>query len=280
VSINTPDRDMHVRPGLGAAAHVMQGRELEILRIRVEQPMLIFIDKGTKTVRCGDSPSVQAFPGQAILLAGGHTVDFNNGVLEDGEPYEARCLVVDPALLEDAYYASRVAMTDAAAPGPAQLLRQPSPDLAAAFESASRALALTSAVPDAVVRQRLLEVMHWLLEAGIALHRPQVDPRISLKVRSLIVRRLDHNWTATSVAGQLALSEATLRRRLAEESTSFSELLVDTRMATALTLLQATTHPVSEIALSVGYESSSRFAVRFRQRFGFSPTTVRGKRLC
>ncbi|MRW90896.1 helix-turn-helix domain-containing protein [Duganella sp. FT80W] len=34
--------------------------------------------------------------------------------------------------------------------------------------------------------------------------------------------------------------------------------------------------PVARIALMVGYASPSRFAVRFRQRFGFTPTAVRG----
>jgi AraC-like DNA-binding protein len=55
-----------------------------------------------------------------------------------------------------------------------------------------------------------------------------------------------------------------------------TDLLADARMATALTLLQATTQSVSQIALSVGDESPSRFAVRFRHRFGFAPTAVRG----
>ena len=33
--------------------------------------------------------------------------------------------------------------------------------------------------------------------------------------------------------------------------------------------------PVGEIAHEVGYESASRFATRFRARFGVSPTTIR-----
>jgi AraC-like DNA-binding protein len=48
-------------------------------------------------------------------------------------------------------------------------------------------------------------------------------------------------------------------------------------MASALTLLQATSRPVAEIALAVGYASPSRFAVRFRHRFGFSPSAVRSQ---
>lgn len=89
--------------------------------------------------------------------------------------------------------------------------------------------------------------------------------------------RLDADWTAARVAGALAQSEATLRRRLAVEGTSLTELLGDTRMAMALTLLQTTTQPVAHIAAEVGYESPSRFSARFRQRFGFSPTSVRNR---
>ena len=40
-------------------------------------------------------------------------------------------------------------------------------------------------------------------------------------------------------------------------------------------LLQVTDTPVSGIAYQVGYKSASRFSVRFKQRFGFSPTAIR-----
>lgn len=71
------------------------------------------------------------------------------------------------------------------------------------------------------------------------------------------------------------MSEATLRRRLAEEDRSFSEMTIDVRMAHALSL-QSTDRSVTQIAFDAGYESASRFAVRFRKRFGFAPTAVRG----
>jgi AraC-like DNA-binding protein len=41
-------------------------------------------------------------------------------------------------------------------------------------------------------------------------------------------------------------------------------------------LLQSTDQAVNRIALDVGYESPSRFANRFRERFGFAPTAIRG----
>ncbi len=47
-------------------------------------------------------------------------------------------------------------------------------------------------------------------------------------------------------------------------------------MTSALRLLQGTDWPISLIASQVGYESASRFAERFRKRFGFAPTAIRG----
>ncbi len=265
------ERTIHHRHGIGAAAHVLQGRELEILRIRVDQPALIFVDRGIKAVRTDRGATVRALPGQAIVLGANQTVDFTNSVT-DGSRYEARWLVFEPALLDDPYYRDRCAGKEASL---ASLAAHGGGHLAGAFRHAGLALA-TSEIPDPVARQRMLEVLHWLAEHGIVLRSSTANLGVAAKVRALIGGRLDRTWSADGVAGALALSEATLRRRLAAESTSLTELLTDARMATALTLLQATTQPVADIALAVGYESPSRFAVRFRQRFGFSPTAVRG----
>jgi AraC-like DNA-binding protein len=272
-----PVRALHARPGIGVAAHVLQGRGLDILRMRTEQPALIVVRRGIKSVRSGRDAAVRASPGQAIVLAGNQTVDFTNSVA-DGMHYEARWLLFDPALLDDAYYRSQAIRleTPGREPASVRLLAQVPGGLADAFERSAQALVPDAGIPDAVARQRLLETMHWLLGAGIALRNPPVNPDVSVRLRALIAGRLDDDWTAERIAAALALSETTLRRRLAMEGTSPKEVLVEARMAMALTMLQATTQPVSGIALAVGYASPSRFAVRFRQRFGFAPTAVRG----
>jgi AraC-like DNA-binding protein len=281
-TIHAPDgsalaRELHIRPGVGVAARVLQGRGLQILRMRVDLPALILVDRGIKTVKPARGASVRAQPRQALVLSGNQTVDFTNLVAE-GTQYEARWLLFDARLLDDAYYAARVAQVDRAgkAPSPVRLLSKLRPGLSDAFERARQALAPNPALPDAIARQRVLEVMHWLLEDGLVLRSAPVDASVSISVRALIAGRLEQDWTAARVADALAMSEATLRRRLAAEGASMTALIVDARMATALTLLQATTQPVSEIARAVGYDSPSRFAVRFRERFGFAPTSVRG----
>ena len=274
-----PARSIHALPGVGMAAHVLQGRGLEILRMRMDQPALILVDQGTKTVRAERGATARAMPGQAIVIDGQQTVDFTNAVPSGVDHYEARWLLFDTALLEDPYYLARAAQAERSGTASASVRRVPqvAPTLAIAFERAAQSLAPDQALPASVARQRVLEVLHWLLEQhGIALHAPPANPGVSVKVCALIAGQLDADWTAGRIASELAVSEATLRRRLTAEGASLTQLLVEARMATALTLLQATAQPVSSIALSVGYESPSRFAVRFRQRFGFAPTAVRG----
>jgi len=270
-------RTLHVRPAVGMAAHVMQGEGLEIVRIRVERPALIRVDRGIKTVKPERGPAVRVLPGQGVLLAGGQTVDFHNRVT-DGERYEARWLMFGGTVLADAYYlaaAERASPADAAI-APARALRHIPAGLEDAFDRARSSLAPDPSRPDAVVRQQLLEVAHWLLADGLVLRVPQDDARISGRIRAMLSTRLDGDWSAPAIANALAMSEATLRRRLAAEGVTLRELIADVRMASALILLQATSRQVSDIALAVGYDSPSRFAVRFRDRFGFAPTAVRG----
>ncbi|NML47494.1 helix-turn-helix transcriptional regulator [Ramlibacter sp. G-1-2-2] len=267
-------RELHALADVGIAAHILQSSSLQILRMRVEHPVLILVTQGVKEVRPERGAPVRARPGQAIALAGNQAVDFKNTVA-DGANYEARWLVFDPALEGDAYWRSRASALQASS-SPARLLEQVPDALTAAFQRASEALGPASSTPVPIARQRMLEVMHWLLELGIVFQSRSPQSAVSVAVRDLVANRLDAAWTTQGVASELAMSEATCRRRLAAEGTTFAELLVDARMSAALTLLQATTRPVSDIALQVGYESPSRFAVRFRERFGFAPTQVRG----
>ncbi|MES2037659.1 MAG: helix-turn-helix transcriptional regulator [Pseudomonadota bacterium] len=273
-------REIHARQGLGAAAHVVQASGLEVHRIHVTQAALIFVDRGDKSVCTGKGALVRATPGQAIVLSSNQSLDFTNAV-QDGSYYEARWLLFDPVLLDDAYYCHlRQQQYGSEIRGRAAqatcLLPQVSEGLREAYVRAAAGLDTASKIPVAVARQRMLEVMHWLLDEGVVLHHAPHDSSTSLKVRGLLAGSLDDNWTGRRIAGELAMSEASLRRKLATEGNTLTGLLLDARMSTALTLLQATTQPVSQIALSVGYESASRFAIRFRQRFGFAPTTVRG----
>lgn len=55
-------------------------------------------------------------------------------------------------------------------------------------------------------------------------------------------------WTANKVARYLYISVSTLHRRLASEGISFQSILDDVRLNNALSAIQTTVKPISEIA--------------------------------
>ena len=66
-------------------------------------------------------------------------------------------------------------------------------------------------------------------------------------------------WTANKVARYLYISVSTLHRRLASEGVSFQSILDDVRLNNALSAIQTTVKPISEIARENGYKCPSRF---------------------
>src|SRR5471032_2347952 len=130
-------------------------------------------------------------------------------------------------------------------------------------------------LPPTIARHRMIEQLLWLSQMGICYSR-QHNETVTQQVRDLLVNNLHKSFTAAEVAEQLLMNEVMLRRRLATENSVLRNLMIDVRMTHALRLLQCTDLAISNIAHQVGYESSSRFAERFRKRFGFAPTSIRG----
>jgi len=209
--------------------------------------------------------------GEAIALAGGQSVDIRNRIGEDGT-YRARWLAWDGSLIAaHANAHSRQPVIRNALP-----ISCVPTGFAAAFRQAADAVE-DDRVPIDIARHRAAELLLWIGLHGRRFEQAR-DLTLAVKIRRVIGLEVAREWSASAVASAFAISEATLRRKLADEGTSLSAILVDTRMTFALQLLQSTAQPVTQIALAVGYQTPSQFAVRFRERFGFAPTSVRGHR--
>ncbi|AFK57438.1 helix-turn-helix transcriptional regulator [Tistrella mobilis] len=260
------DRRVILRNGVGVIARVLQRRELLLTRIAVDQPTLMVVRRGLKLLRAAGTETVIP-AGGAAAIAGGEVFDVVNR--PDNGVYAADFLVIDQAVI------AGFAVPDAVRPiARALTIPAMAPDFLEAYERARAAVADPAAVPETVAVQRMREVLGWIAHHGGAFP-PPVPPAIAQRIRALVAGDLAAPWRAAEVASQLAMSEATLRRRLAAEGTSLTDLVTETRMAHALMLLQVTDQPVATVAALVGYDSPSRFAARFRQRFGHPPGAIR-----
>ena len=77
------------------------------------------------------------------------------------------------------------------------------------------------------------------------------------------------------IAEALGVSPRTLHRRLADEHTSYSEILDQTRLMRAAALLKETDMKLLDITLMLGYENASSFTRAFRRWAGISPRDYR-----
>ena len=113
-------------------------------------------------------------------------------------------------------------------------------------------------------------------QANLLLARRKSDKDTSARVRRLLVDALaDGPPSADLVAKQLGVSPRSLRRRLADEGTSFHSLVEDTRNALAQQYLSDPKLTVSEIAFLVGFSALSPFQRAFRRWTNLTPREYR-----
>ncbi|HSW07607.1 AraC family transcriptional regulator [Aquabacterium sp.] len=90
------------------------------------------------------------------------------------------------------------------------------------------------------------------------------------------LRRAGSHWpTLDTLAAELRLSPATLRRRLQAEGTSWRRLKDELRHERAALLLGEGRLSVAEVASRLGYEDASAFYRAFRRRMGVGPGAFR-----
>lgn len=248
-------------------ASIRQIRSGEFRQLAVAQPVLIVVRSGRKIVEI-DGRRLAAGPGEGIALSGGLVATVRNEA-PAGAAYEADVYVLShsvslvPQEGGFGHAAHGAFVVPPAMRTHLDRLREEAPDL-----------------PDPILGHRARELALWLTSFGIAWrHRDRSD--LPFLIRDLVAREPARPWSVAAVLAGLArrghaMSEASLRRRLAAQGTSFTDLVIDTRLSLALERLQSSDDAITRIALDVGYASSSRFAVRFRARFGLCPSDIRG----
>ena len=105
------------------------------------------------------------------------------------------------------------------------------------------------------------------------------DPPIAAAL-ALIHRQPGAPWTVDSLAERVSLARTSFALRFARQvGESPFRYLTRRRIALATRLLQATTLPLHEVALRVGYADEATFHRAFKRETGMRPGAMRGPRL-
>jgi AraC-like DNA-binding protein len=95
------------------------------------------------------------------------------------------------------------------------------------------------------------------------------------EIRRLLTNTPGEYPPIEATASHLALGERTLRRRLAEEGTSYKQVLLDFRMELAASYLRNDAMTVQETAYVTGYSDPSNFHRTFSKYHGATPREYR-----
>ncbi|MGW7101364.1 AraC family transcriptional regulator [Streptomyces sp. NPDC054838] len=110
------------------------------------------------------------------------------------------------------------------------------------------------------------------------LSRPEYGTTVAEQVRRTLTRRLRTSPRLPElgeVAARLAVSPATLRRRLHQEGTSFQQLKDHVRRDAAIAGLAESGEPIAELAARLGFSEDTAFHRAFRRWTGTTPGAYR-----
>ena len=120
----------------------------------------------------------------------------------------------------------------------------------------------------------LFHILERLIEAEIKSHRVMARPFREAVDNEMFRVMKRGEPSIDAVASALAVTARTLSRRLAEEGTSFSELLASVRHSLALQYLKEPGLSIDQIALLLGYGESASFSHAFKRWTGLSPSAA------
>ena len=174
-----------------------------------------------------------------------------------GKPLEGR---LDMTHAEPAYFQKFAAAVPRLAS-----VRFGQPVNRAVFPASMLRLPITSADPAAtrLARDQCERELHALGEGA---------PVVS-QVRAML--RDDLSLSLPEAAKRATMSPRTLKRRLAEQGTTFSELIDDARHREALVLLLDPRWTIEAIATKLGYSDTANFSRAFRRWTGKTPGEAR-----
>lgn len=255
--------------GVGIFSYCIQERE-RIARSRMEHPAVVVVLSGTKEVWRGDVAQTFA-AGVPFVIPAGMDFDLVNNPDPVSGRYESICITVDDVVRGTLRSNLRLPVTGAI---PNCLDISLTPALVEAYgHAASTLTGMDVSVAATLARYRVLEILLLLAETPVAGMLTAVGRRE--QVEAIILADPGRAWQVGEVAAELGIGASTLRRQLGRSGTSFREVSLSVRMATARALLGSSGYSVMQAAQAAGYASRSHFARRVRAIHGKTPRQLK-----
>ncbi|PWI31947.1 AraC family transcriptional regulator [Vibrio albus] len=127
---------------------------------------------------------------------------------------------------------------------------------------------------EALAHALLAEIIH-ISPTTQTIFRKAFDQTTAQKVIRFIELNIDNEVSLEATSQFLGMSTATLKRRLAAEDLSFSQLLKVKRVNYAATKLRLTNKSIAEIAFESGFKSAAHFSTAFKGVQGMTPKEFR-----
>ena len=255
--------------GVRIFGYCIQERE-RIARSRMEHPAVVVVLSGTKEVWRGDV--AQTFlAGVPFVIPAGMDFDLVNNPDRASGRYESICITVDDVLRRTLRSNLRLPVKGAI---PNRLDISLTPALVEAYGHAASALTgMDVRVAATLARYRVLEILLLLAETPVAGMLTAVGRRE--QVEAIILADPGRTWQVGEVAAELGIGASTLRRQLGRSGTSFRDVSLSVRMATARALLGSSGYSVMQAAQAAGYASRSHFARHVRVVHGKTPRQLK-----
>ncbi|ORT52467.1 hypothetical protein ST37_01415 (plasmid) [Vibrio sp. qd031] len=125
------------------------------------------------------------------------------------------------------------------------------------------------------VAMSLLSQLCSSASATIDMIKQSLDLSITQKVIHYIEKNIDGSITLDETASYVGTSIATLKRKLAADDLSFSNLVKVKRINFATTQLRVTNYSITQIAYEAGYKSAAHFSTAFKSIHNQTPKEFR-----
>ncbi|EAB8879056.1 AraC family transcriptional regulator [Salmonella enterica subsp. enterica] len=257
------------------SAQNWQRKSLSLQGLNLLQSVLIKLTTGKISITTSSGEYITASGPMLIFLAKDQTINIT--MEETHEQLNYNLIELDSASIKNAYNFFLYEHADFSAPltkpTTKHLLAPIETGVARVFNllhSSNKSQKLSQDKKEYLIRFLLSEFIYE--PEAFALFRELSQNTLAENIYNIIISDISRKWALKDISDSLYMSCSTLKRKLKQEHTSFSEVYLNARMNKATKLLRNSEYNITRVAYMCGYDSASYFTCVFKKHFKTTPS--------